>query len=182
MPADVTGMPMPWGGGVIPGQSAGSAQVAGTFGQRMIDVPIIYSAAGGALTSATAYLQVVNPTRRLTCGYQIHFEPTSSQEIQTYGTASWTHYAYDPIGGFRLHELEVGEDLPALYEMDSINPGSLIIATLTPPKTSAPATVPGRWVLRVRWESGIPFCADELPYLYNQCRAQLLNVTPGTLG
>lgn len=173
-----------WKGAQIPGQAAGAQQAIGTYGQKVITIPLAYVRAGsGTLTTAEAVIKIVNPSRRLACAFQVYFEPSARQAINTYDVASvWTVRVWDPDGDHELHELEEGEDLPAQYEMESLAPGAQIVATLGIPKTAAAATISGRWMCKVRWEASMPFCAEEMAYLYQGATASLVRVTSGELG
>jgi len=133
-------------------------------------------AAGGSATSTGAIIRIKNPSRRIGVGFQVHFEPATRTDVNTWGASSWSHWVYDPAGDHRLHELEAGEDLPRMYEAETYAPGFLISATLALPLNAAAAVIPGNWVARVRFEPCMPFCEAEINRLYSDCFASL--VTP----
>lgn len=136
----------------------------------------VVAAGGGSAISAGAMLRIKNPSRRIGVGFQIHFEPATRVDINTWGTSSWSHWVFDPEGDHRLHELEASFSLPRQYEAETYAPGFLISATLGLPLNAAAAVIPGNWVARVRFEPCMPFCESEIARLYSDCFASL--VTP----
>lgn len=149
---------------------AGPKTSPGGLGQFQLEVPLCkVRSAGGTAASAAVVARLVNPSRKLGCSFQIHFEPTDVKAVSSFGTSTWSPRAFDPNGARVLHFLEEAEELPRLYEMETFVPGVLIAATLGLPVDSTPATVPGTWVLRARWEPSMPMCEADASALYGLC-------------
>lgn len=143
-------------------------------GQRVQSLEIGKVLASGGTTSGSAVMRISNPSRRLGCGFQIHFEPFTRTEVASPGSSSWTVHVMDPEGDHKLHELESGEAVPRQYEAETFAPGFLITATLGTPTAAGGALIPGLWMCKARWEPLPPFCVDETNELFGKCNLTIV--------
>jgi hypothetical protein len=158
----------------ITGRPAGQAARAGYLGQKIIEVPIAKVASSGTSNATDPFqVRIINPSRRLGCGFAVLFKPDTAQTVADWPSSTWTPIAFDPIGGEFIHELESAIALPRMYELESYVPGVIVQGTLGVPTDAAAATVPGMWLLRVRWEPCIPMCDEEAQSIYAACSASL---------
>lgn len=164
--------------GPIPDRPAGERSLAaGALGARVREVLLAkVNTSGTSQTSGTVVAKLRNPSRKLGCGFQIHFEAKSRIAINAFDGAPanlWTTRVYDPDGDHMLHELQSSVTIPRQYEMETFAPGVAITAVLGIPRDGGGTTIEGTWVLRVRWEPVIPMCDDEARALFGAAEAWL---------
>ena len=171
---------MSWQSGAASERPAGERNVSlGALGPKILPVPLAkVNTSGTTQTSGTIVARLRNPSRKLGCGFQIHFEvhQTDGRTVNSFAAAPanvWTTRVYDPDGGHLLHELQNSVTIPRQYEMETFAPGVQITATLGLPLDIAAAAIAGTWVLLVKWEPVIPICDDEARSLYSQCAVTL---------
>lgn len=167
---------MSWQSGARSERPAGERQgIGSTLGPKLLAVALAkVNSSGTTQLTGTVVARLRNPSRRLGCGFQIHFETASRILVNTYDVASlWTTRVYDPDGDHLLHEIQTSLSLPRQYEMETFAPGVQITAVLGLPKDGAAAVIPGTWVLRVRWEPVVPMCDEETRSLYSGAEAYL---------
>jgi hypothetical protein len=159
--------------------SGESQVIAGALGPKVVLVPLVkVNTAGTSQTSGTVVARIRNPSRKLGCAFQIHFEvhQADGRTVASFAGAPsnvWTTRVYDPTGGHILHTIQTDQTLPRQYEMETFAPGVQITATLGLPLDVAAAAIAGTWVMVVRWEPVVPMCDEEIRALYNQCTAVL---------
>jgi hypothetical protein len=139
--------------------------------------------AGTQVLTATVRATIKNPSRRLSCMFSLTFEADDNQVPNSYTSAAWTARAIrrNRITGKsgQLHTLVSSQALPNAYELDSAIREILITAALAIPATSAPATLPGNWVLLVEWEPNQPaMCQDEIENLFGDCDVSVNGTEP----
>lgn len=156
---------MLWVGPVLDRPAGERQVVAGAMGPRVKDVPLARVAtAGAAQTSGTVIAKIRNPSRKLGCGFQVHFEAASRIAVNAFDGSPanlWTTRVYDPEGDHLLHFLQEAMTIPRQYEMETFAPGVQLSIVLGLPRDAGGNTIAGNWILRVRWEPVIPMCDDE---------------------
>jgi hypothetical protein len=149
------------------------------LGPKILRVPLAKANTSGTTqTSGTVVARIRNPSRKLGCGFQIHFEvhQADGRTVNTFDGAPgnlWTTRVYDPEGGHLLHEIQSSVTIPRQYEMETFAPGVQVTAVLGLARDIAAAAIAGTWVLTARWEPVVPMCDDEVRALYAQCAATL---------
>ena len=162
------------------GRPAGEQQIiGGALGPKIHRLPLAKANTSGTTqTSGTIVARLRNPSRKLGCGFQIHFEvhQADGRTVESYDAAPanlWTTRVYDPEGGHVLHTIQSSVAIPRQYEMETFAPGVQITAVLGLPRDIAAGAIAGTWVLITRWEPVVPMCDDEVRALYAQCAVTL---------
>ena len=158
----------------ITNRPAGQVVRAGWLGQKIVTVGLAeVAAAGTSQPTATFQARIINPSRKLGCGFAVLFRPATGQTVVTWTASVWTPRGFEPTNGAPLHVLESSIAVPRMYEMETYSPGVIVTGTLGVPVNATPATVPGTWELIVRWEPCMPMCDDEALAIYGACSAGL---------
>lgn len=167
---------MPLWQGARSERPAGTAgAVVGVLEPKVIPVFLAkVNSSGTANTTDTVIARIRNPSRKLGCAFQVHFESKDQIAVNAFDGSPanlWTTRVYDPEGGHLLHFLQESVSIPRQYEVETFAPGFQISAVLGLPRDASSNVIPGQWVMRVRWEPVVPMCDDEVRALYGQCAA-----------
>lgn len=139
---------------------------------------------GTQRTSGDIVARIYNPSRKLSCGFSVAFDPDTKQAISSYAGATWTPRAMQAGangGEAELHTLETSQPLPRMYELDSAIRIVRLTCSLRIPTDATPTSIAGNWVLVVEWEPNQLMCIEEVNELYANCSVVLSQQLAGPL-
>jgi hypothetical protein len=143
-----------------------------TQGTRQLSQRILLTGQPG--TDAQKIVEVYTPSRRLSVGIEVFFEPNvEAESVIALYNATWTTRAKAvgvKLSDVNLHVIESAVALPRMYELDSsIRIFRVQADFVSPPTTAAAVFVFGNWYLRALWEPNTPLRDEELQHLFADC-------------